>query len=882
MAREPFSRPFQVHVAATACRSKHVMARLQSVLSPDFFDDAIVGDIVAFSLEHFKEHGELLSMSSIVEALNDEDSDEVVEELWNEEIADANFVIDKMIEFAKQKAVEQAALEIAERVSRGEHGSIIKIAQDALMVGADLADIGEYVKAGLDDRRTEYTNPSSIERVRTGISHLDEILGGGVEPGTLNVFLAPPKAGKCVASYTSIWTTEAGYSSMEDLRHSDGLHVIGLSKKTQKPQKTRIIARSSVGRKAVYNIRLSSGRLLKGFAGTHPVRTLGGYVPVSELQKRDAVISPARLPLTGRTSPRFIEFAYIIGLFIGDGCMRIPNALSLTMNVSEKAILDYVVDNFPGNSFLRSRQVGNALTYFFNSEGKHLFNELGIGNVLSKNKTIPKIIFEWGESAVAAFIAGLLDADSHFNEKGVELTLASRDLIEDVVSCLHVLGIYTSYSPKKASCNGKVFDAYRIYFSHSRDLRILLNSVSRYGRSCKWTYLAQSISREDRVHRFNAFPSSLWQEALDYLKGANRHSGKNCADLYRRLSYQGNARKASEFFKRNLARNTPIKFEDARIIMDYCSLDTKKHLAQEELVYDYVEEVILDKIVECFDLQTDSATNSYVAEGVFTHNSFCLVNVGYGAAKGPDGVNVVHYSLELRRRALLRRYDRRAAGKKVNILKDTDARGYVKRLKKRHSNLMGGDILVKYWPTRQAGVSSMRAHLSHVISMGFNPGLIIVDYAGIVKPETRANDDFRHQQAGICEDLRGLAGEFELPLWTAWQANRGSLEKEVVTMQDVSESFEVSMILDTLIAICRTEEEKVKNLGRLFSAAMREGAGEGRIIECAFDLENSLVRSIRATAPTFKKKSKRKSRKEWEAESEKSREKSVHRRVEEG
>ena len=51
-----------------------------------------------------------------------------------------------------------------------------------------------------------------------------------------------------------------------------------------------------------------------------------------------------------------------------------------------------------------------------------------------------------------------------------------------------------------------------------------------------------------------------------------------------------------------------------------------------------------------------------------------------------------------------------------------------------------------------------------------------MDYADILK-DTGGSKEVRHALGNIYEDLRGLAGEFQIPIWTASQANRSALMK---------------------------------------------------------------------------------------------------------
>jgi replicative DNA helicase len=287
--------------------------------------------------------------------------------------------------------------------------------------------------------------------------------------------------------------------------------------------------------------------------------------------------------------------------------------------------------------------------------------------------------------------------------------------------------------------------------------------------------------------------------------------------------------------------------------------------------------VLLD---ECLHGGQDIGTLGVVFGPPKAGKSTVLVNMGAGAACGIDGVNVVHYTLELSARSILKMYDKRIVGRKRARLVDEDPRAFIKSVKRSHSVIVPhSDILVKGFSTRSATPTMLRAHLSMLIANGFIPGLVIVDYADIMKPERRLGE-YRHEQASIYEDLRATAQEFGVALWTGCQANRGSVDKDIVTIADIAEAFEKAAIADALIAICRTPKEKASGEGRLFLAAVREKE-DGRVIECKFDMRNALVTGLRINSPTIvRHDSKDKKRKDSPEEKEKKMEESVMQRLE--
>jgi hypothetical protein len=74
--------------------------------------------------------------------------------------------------------------------------------------------------------------------------------------------------------------------------------------------------------------------------------------------------------------------------------------------------------------------------------------------------------------------------------------------------------------------------------------------------------------------------------------------------------------------------------------------------------------------------------------------------------------------------------------------------------------------------------------------------------------------EVRHQLGAVYEELRGLAGEFKVPIWTASQANRSALEEEVIEATKVAEAYSKIMIADFVMSISRKAEDKLSHTAR--------------------------------------------------------------------
>ncbi len=194
--------------------------------------------------------------------------------------------------------------------------------------------------------------------------------------------------------------------------------------------------------------------------------------------------------------------------------------------------------------------------------------------------------------------------------------------------------------------------------------------------------------------------------------------------------------------------------------------------------------------------------------------TWILCALGGGAMK--KGTNVIHYTLELNEAYVGLRYDSVFTGIPNQNLK------YHQEDVKKAVDGVEGELVVKYFPTKTASVNTLSAHLQKLRMMGKKFDLVVVDYADILR-DTKFTKEVRHALGNIYEDLRGLAGEFEVPIWTASQANRSALDEDVIEAQKVSESYQKIMTADFVVSLSRKVEDKIGNTGRFHVIKNRFG-----------------------------------------------------------
>jgi replicative DNA helicase len=134
----------------------------------------------------------------------------------------------------------------------------------------------------------------------------------------------------------------------------------------------------------------------------------------------------------------------------------------------------------------------------------------------------------------------------------------------------------------------------------------------------------------------------------------------------------------------------------------------------------------------------------------------------------------------------------------------------IEEVKKNVENIKG-NLIVKYFPTKGATVNTIASHIERCRANGFPPDMIIVDYADLLRGKGK---EVRLELGNIYEDLRGLAGEHEIPVWTASQANRSALEDDIIGAEKIAESYSKIMTADFVVSLSRKIEDKIAGTGR--------------------------------------------------------------------
>lgn len=217
--------------------------------------------------------------------------------------------------------------------------------------------------------------------------------------------------------------------------------------------------------------------------------------------------------------------------------------------------------------------------------------------------------------------------------------------------------------------------------------------------------------------------------------------------------------------------------------------------------------------------------------------SHILVNIGAEAFK--RGYNVLHYTLELSDVKTALRYD-----SCVSKIPFDELINFKDIVKEKIAECKKGNIIIKEYATKTASVQTIRNHMSKIRMMGIEPDIVIVDYIDLMKHTEYSNSDSkRFELEAITEDLRGLAGDFNVPVVTATQSTRASADDSYITLESISESYLKAACADTVISFSRRSEDMALGTGKFFFAKNRSGVS-GLVLNVAIDTSISTITII--------------------------------------
>ena len=206
--------------------------------------------------------------------------------------------------------------------------------------------------------------------------------------------------------------------------------------------------------------------------------------------------------------------------------------------------------------------------------------------------------------------------------------------------------------------------------------------------------------------------------------------------------------------------------------------------------------------------------------------NICLAGTGVGkslfmchiaSSYLTQGRKVLYITLEMSEERIAERIDANLMNINIDQLVTLPKDIYDAKIQKIAAKT-NGSLIIKEYPTASAHAGHFRSLLNELkLKKDFTPDVIFIDYLNIcasarMKGVGGAVNTYSFIKA-IAEEIRGLAVEFNVPIFSATQTTRSGFNSSDVELTDTSESFGLPATADLMFALISTEE--LEKLGQL-------------------------------------------------------------------
>ena len=173
-----------------------------------------------------------------------------------------------------------------------------------------------------------------------------------------------------------------------------------------------------------------------------------------------------------------------------------------------------------------------------------------------------------------------------------------------------------------------------------------------------------------------------------------------------------------------------------------------------------------------------------------------------------QGCNVLYVTLEMAEERIAERIDANLLDVSMEDLHVMPKDLYNNKIKKINAKT-NGKLIIKEYPTASAHSGHFRSLLNELsLKKSFKPDIIFIDYLNICASSRfkGGNISSYFYIKAIAEELRGLAVEFDVPIFSATQTTRTGFTSTDIGLEDTSESFGLPATADFMFALISNEE----------------------------------------------------------------------------
>lgn len=832
-------------LVAHALRGDAWMMLLDEGIGPDLLFDS-GKKALKFIRKHFSEHGKLPEPETV-----ETDTGVTIPEL-----ADVPEPATYYLKRVRRRALDNLAVAATkaqvQALDRDDVDGALDAARELIATISKQNLTGEAIgdwTRSVDGRLADYDHikghPGGLTGVPTPWPGLNE-LTQGLNPGDLWILAARLGKGKCVAEGTLLPDPNTGVlRPVEEVVASQG-DVWSLDLRGGEVVHRHPSAWVHTGTKECLTLRVRSGKTIT-VTPEHPMLTSGGWVRADELSVGSRIAAVAHYPEIRDPRPIPDSHVDLLAVLLSEGSLSGHHVGFSTSDSGFLGMASQAADDMGLLVKHRSRYDYDFVGAEGHPGGKtYLRSEFlplyGLDRERSKEKRVPEAVFRLPNEQLARFLMVFWWGDGGVDG---EIALASEGLIDDLQHLFLRLGVVMAKKYKRATCEGKEFDAWRLKvqsWCRERFQRVVGNMPGEKGERIRSLPLAQnpnydSVTVTEEIER-------TIREAADQYRERWRERGERrglYSEAGKRLGRKPRQTGLRDFVRKNGKPSVGRRALRHLIAAADGLLDSLSWLVSEDLYFTDI--LAIEDVGErpVYDL-TVPDTHCFVAADLFVHNTWFLLKMALEAWLA--GHNPLIVTMEMDRKRVERRLD--AIWAKVAY----------KALRR---GLLGMHPEQHY---RESLESLREAAPLHIVTRKrvktpqdvailceqLKPGIVLVD--GFYKMKPSGKGAYRakwEQMVDLIDELQEFAQDKSVPVLVSTQFNReqtkksgkgrnkDSLGSDDAGVEDLAFSDAIAMNADVVLALLWPDDLRAE--GEILLKLLKNREDERKAWSVKFDLE---------------------------------------------
>lgn len=213
MATFKFDRSFQIMILGLMHQSYDFLILAQSIIKPEYFADEILSWYFMKMRDYYLDYqmraspdvlrNELLKACRARPRPKIQEADiQAYQDVFKAlqlPVPDVDYIVKEVTTFCRHQAIKAAVLEAPALLQQEKFDEIEALVRGAVSTGANVMDLGCQYFVDWPERLRRRRELAQLQTMPTGITDLDKVIGGGIKPKQIGIWMAPTNRGKTIA-----------------------------------------------------------------------------------------------------------------------------------------------------------------------------------------------------------------------------------------------------------------------------------------------------------------------------------------------------------------------------------------------------------------------------------------------------------------------------------------------------------------------------------------------------------------------------------------------------------------------------------------------------------------------------------------------------------